>query len=101
LGPTDFVGSFNFDKVVVAVGKCGRSRFLAAEASIHTLRISAIKVSDRVMYEDTSKNEDTWCDELSHYDAELYTTQRCSTGGGLESSSYDSPRSTGGTTSAT
>lgn len=38
----------------------GDHRFLATEISIHTSRISAIKVSDRVVYADSSKNEDTW-----------------------------------------
>ena len=63
------------------ISKC--LRMLATESSIHTLRISAITVSDRVVYADTSsfdktqddpernrtgqiKNEDTWCKALWH-----------------------------------
>ena len=39
---------------------------LPAESSIHTLRMFAITVSNRVVYADTSKNEDTWYGALWH-----------------------------------
>lgn len=44
-----------------------RLRILATESSIHTSRIFATKVSNRVVYADTSKNEDTWCKMLWHF----------------------------------
>ena len=46
-----------------------------AEPSIHTSRISAVTASDRVVYADSSKNEDTWCKLLGHYDAEYDSIQ--------------------------
>lgn len=36
-------------------------------------RVSAFKDADRVVYAETSKNEDTWYRALSHYDAEFDT----------------------------
>lgn len=33
-----------------------------------------IKVANGVVHVDTPKNEDTWCEELGHFDAELYST---------------------------
>ena len=47
-----------------------RPRASGYRSSIHTPRVSAITVSDSVVYADTSKNEDTWCGVLRHYDAE-------------------------------
>lgn len=46
---------------------CKRSRFFASESSIHASRISMITVLDRVVYVDTSKNEDTWCEILGNF----------------------------------
>ena len=45
----------------------GDHAFPAAEASIRTLRISAITISDSAVYADTSKNEDTWCEVLGDF----------------------------------
>ena len=47
-----------------------RLRFCITEISIHISRVSAIKVSDRVVYVDTSKNEVTWYIFLCDYDHE-------------------------------
>ena len=61
----------------------GTGGFPTAESSIHTLRISVTKVSDRVVYADLPaqagtqiKNEDTWYRKLGHYDAEYDTALR-------------------------
>jgi len=43
---------------------------LATESSIHTFRIFAITISNSVMCAELSKNENTWCEMLAHYDAE-------------------------------
>jgi hypothetical protein len=66
-------GSFRFKLVIIKSGSkgiCGRSRFPAPESGIHTSRIFAIKISDRVVYAETSKNEDTWRRVLRYLDTE-------------------------------
>ena len=45
-------------------------RICATEPSIHISRIFEIKVSNSVVYVETSKNEATWYNVLRHYDAE-------------------------------
>lgn len=48
----------------------------ATESSIHTSRIFATTISNRVVYADTSKNEVTWYATLSDYDHTYDATQR-------------------------
>jgi hypothetical protein len=42
----------------------------------HIHPLDEVTASDRVVYADTSKNEDTWCMMLGHYDAEYDSALR-------------------------